>query len=965
MGSAASCKNVTRSKASLSVTGFGRSHLRKVFPSPSQGHQVNNNSRSKPSKSNKDGEIRNADQTSNSSLLRDHSPSITYEELSADSKRRRFKEQLNCSVCLENFSNNQGKKSSEQLTKPSSCCQRCSRRSGSSRGASGDNFELAHNVPRVNVIQASLERAPSSRSLQQLQAHWAGESTATSDEGKLDEGQRCDKGDQRLSVALDDDKENLVLPFKNNDIQLASSEENSSDDEASCMHKGKEILQHEDPVDTERGPKRQRDHFASERDTGNNITDDSEDENAKVSDCSAGIMAVRRPSLTSGPIQSNTLVNDDYKIVLESLKSHLFGSLPSLEINGPHGEGNIQQETNDSDVDTKQQQAPHGEPIDEDVSQAALNASPWESQSTSFCTETEIDEMAKSLEEDQVDGAFQRNNGGKASVPSLTRFNSLAVDDGNQLLRRPADGQCASSDCGPLCQRYCHGQSDPFGGLDVDVMKLMDTLDKLSVVLAAKERELAARTKLEQAAEKEKQLSRWKKLGISIKKVKNGKRLIILKVGLSQYHIEGVQFSILLDEEDDLSEVQPDAVPDEVRQWLATTFTKNNATQRKRSEDKPKFRSVANAIRAGIMVDRIYRSLCTPATIQMPSNITNILKGVDSWSFDVFALGDVAGDQVLKYIGYELLNRYGLVHKFKIPQANLDNFLVQMDLGYTKHRNPYHNNLHAADVTQTVHYILCHLGLASWLSDLEIFATIIAAIIHDFQHTGTTNNFHVMSGSETAILYNDRAVLENLHISAAFKVILQDDSNILKNLSKEEYREFRNLVIEMVLATDMSSHFFQLKTMKSLISHSSELNVDKAKALSLILHCCDISHPSKQYDIHSKWTSLLIEEFFRQGDKEKALGLPYSPLCDRNTTLVAESQIGFIDFIVAPSMEVCGDLLDKVYLHTLSENRKALSDTPPPTSGPSRTRPKSLSSVKSSRVMSVDSAADSAALATR
>ncbi|KAM7293066.1 hypothetical protein ISCGN_026196 [Ixodes scapularis] len=59
----------------------------------------------------------------------------------------------------------------------------------------------------------------------------------------------------------------------------------------------------------------------------------------------------------------------------------------------------------------------------------------------------------------------------------------------------------------------------------------------------------------------------------------------------------------MLDEEDDLSEVQPDAVPNEVREWLASTFTRQAATQRKRSEDKPRFRSVANAIRAGIMVD--------------------------------------------------------------------------------------------------------------------------------------------------------------------------------------------------------------------------------------------------------------------------------------------------------------------------------------------------------------------------
>lgn len=40
---------------------------------------------------------------------------------------------------------------------------------------------------------------------------------------------------------------------------------------------------------------------------------------------------------------------------------------------------------------------------------------------------------------------------------------------------------------------------------------------------------------------------------------------------------------------------------------------------------------------------------------------------------------------------------------------------------------------------------------------------------------------------------------------------------------------------------------------------------------------------------------LLLEEFFRQGDMERDLGLPFSPLCDRTTTLVAESQIGMYE----------------------------------------------------------------------
>lgn len=377
------------------------------------------------------------------------------------------------------------------------------------------------------------------------------------------------------------------------------------------------------------------------------------------------------------------------------------------------------------------------------------------------------------------------------------------------------------------------------------------------------------------------------------------------------------------EDDDDLSEVQPDAVPPEVREWLASTFTRQLCNQRRKNDEKPRFRTVAHAIRAGIFVERIYRRMSSSSISQFPAPVLAVLKNIDEWSFDVFTLSDTANNQPIRYIGYDLLNRYGIIHKFKIPPAVLETFLGNVEQGYCKYKNPYHNNVHAADVTQTVHYMLCQ-GIMHWLTDLEIFATLIAAIIHDYEHTGTTNNFHVMSGTDTAMLYNDRAVLENHHVSAAFRLMREDDSNVVNNLSREEYREFRSLVIDMVLATDMSFHFQQIKTMKNLLS-ITDASIDKSKALSLILHCCDISHPSKDWNLHYRWTDRLIEEFFRQGDKEKELGLPYSPLCDRNNTLVAESQIGFIDFIVEPSMQVCGDAMDKILL--AMQNSKSIEES--------------------------------------
>uniref|UniRef100_F6YI11 Phosphodiesterase n=1 Tax=Ornithorhynchus anatinus TaxID=9258 RepID=F6YI11_ORNAN len=374
----------------------------------------------------------------------------------------------------------------------------------------------------------------------------------------------------------------------------------------------------------------------------------------------------------------------------------------------------------------------------------------------------------------------------------------------------------------------------------------------------------------------------------------------------------------LLDTEDELSDIQSDAVPSEVRDWLASTFTRQMGMMLRRSEEKPRFKSIVHAVQAGIFVERMYRRTSNMVGLSYPPAVIEALKNVDKWSFDVFTLNDASGDHALKFIFYELLTRYDLISRFKIPISALVSFVEALEVGYSKHKNPYHNLMHAADVTQTVHYLLYKTGVANWLTELEIFAIIFSAAIHDYEHTGTTNNFHIQTRSDSAILYNDRSVLESHHVSAAYRLLQEDEEmNILSNLSKDDWREFRALVIEMVMATDMSCHFQQIKAMKSALQQPEE--IDKPKALSLMLHTADISHPAKAWDLHHRWTMSLLEEFFRQGDKEAELGLPFSPLCDRKSTMVAQSQVGFIDFIVEPTFTVLTDMTEKIVTPLLDE----------------------------------------------
>ncbi|TGZ74693.1 hypothetical protein CRM22_000801 [Opisthorchis felineus] len=384
------------------------------------------------------------------------------------------------------------------------------------------------------------------------------------------------------------------------------------------------------------------------------------------------------------------------------------------------------------------------------------------------------------------------------------------------------------------------------------------------------------------------------------------------------------------EEEEDLSEAATEFVPDEVRDWLASTFTRTQAVSGIGNQ-KPRFRSVANAIRAGIFVERIYRRMSSCSNLLIPPNVLLMLKaGLDSWSFDVFALNEASENHALKFVAFELLHKYNLINKFQISTNALESLLVQLEVGYSKYSNPYHNLMHAADVMQTCHMIMHLNNLRNWLTDLDAFALLFAAVIHDYEHTGTTNNFHISTASELAIVYNDRGVLENHHVSAVFRLMQQDEYNIVNNLEQAQFKEFRQMVIDMVLCTDMSLHFQQIKNMKTMITMPED--VDKTKALSLIVHCADIGHPAKKWSLHEQWTNMLCEEFFRQGDREKELNLPISPLCDRNTVVVPQSQLGFIDFIVEPSFQVLGDMIERIVTPASPEDEKSLDPIKLPSS---------------------------------
>jgi hypothetical protein len=90
--------------------------------------------------------------------------------------------------------------------------------------------------------------------------------------------------------------------------------------------------------------------------------------------------------------------------------------------------------------------------------------------------------------------------------------------------------------------------------------------------------------------------------------------------------------------------------------------------------------------------------------------------------------------------------------------------------------------------------------------------------------------------------------------------------------------------------------------------------------LNALLHAADISNPTKPLKVYKKWANLVLEEFWMQGDKEKEMKLQISFMCDRNTTSIPHSQLGFIDGIVLPLVNVVVEFFPN--LNFLLENLK-------------------------------------------
>ncbi|CAH1991853.1 unnamed protein product [Acanthoscelides obtectus] len=133
---------------------------------------------------------------------------------------------------------------------------------------------------------------------------------------------------------------------------------------------------------------------------------------------------------------------------------------------------------------------------------------------------------------------------------------------------------------------------------------------------------------------------------------------------------------------------------------------------------------------------------------------------------------------------------------------------------------------------QPLYAISWCVDLPSKIGDLEVLILLTSCICHDLDHPGYNNIYQINAKTELAIRiihypitqyrvlslrYNDISPLENHHCSVAFRILENEDCNIFKSFSSEEFKVVREGMIRSILATDMARHNEILTNFKEIL----------------------------------------------------------------------------------------------------------------------------------------------------
>lgn len=148
---------------------------------------------------------------------------------------------------------------------------------------------------------------------------------------------------------------------------------------------------------------------------------------------------------------------------------------------------------------------------------------------------------------------------------------------------------------------------------------------------------------------------------------------------------------------------------------------------------------------------------------------------------------------------------------------------------------PYHNWVHAVDVLHFVHRLAVYCKLDMHITKLDLLCLYIAALCQDAGHQGYSPAIVAQHELSTEVLNKGQSAESARHCAVLVNVLAAKQNDILRNVPPDKVRNAWDLILRLIMGTDMASHFTIMKAAKDLHSVNWKDYTQMVLALTLLL----------------------------------------------------------------------------------------------------------------------------------
>ena len=175
----------------------------------------------------------------------------------------------------------------------------------------------------------------------------------------------------------------------------------------------------------------------------------------------------------------------------------------------------------------------------------------------------------------------------------------------------------------------------------------------------------------------------------------------------------------------------------------------------------------------------------------------------EQWDKCFLPLLELNCDQLVEYVITYFFNSEFLKNADTAQKEKMRVFVSRIASSYNS-KNHYHCIRHACHVFTSASVLFSYLKERSIFSEIEELAFLFAAFIHDVDHLGVPNAKLCSDLHPYAIRYSDRSVAEMRSLELAFELLQLSECNFLSHIDNSLFKEFRKIVITLVLSTDIA-----------------------------------------------------------------------------------------------------------------------------------------------------------------